>query len=337
MLIGADTWAKHEGDAPREGRCTIWGLDLGQSRKRWRRARHSGRQRVGSKRSRAFRPLPSLAKRGLQDGVGALYSRMADRGELDRRPAGRLCDIAALLRAAWERYGAPVAIAADRWRVKELADILNRIGLPRCPLHERGQGYKDGGEDVRDFRRAMVEGKVRPAPSLLLTAAMGEARDHRRPEPEIWKLAKSTQGGRRRRRAKDDSAARLQFWPWRSGSAPGRLRRGAGATGAQPEPPPSTSPRRPVGAGAAGHPPARRLAVRSVRTLRQRSRPRAPARKGRRPVGYGEPASLVPDLSCRKDAGGESATLDPGGVRLAGTCAINDVIYRFTRNDRFHR
>ena len=69
---------------------------------------------------------------------------------------GEACDLAALLREAWERYGPPAAIAADRWRIKELADILNRIGLPRCSLHERGQGFMDGGADVRDFRRAMV-------------------------------------------------------------------------------------------------------------------------------------------------------------------------------------
>ena len=63
----------------------------------------------------------------------------------------------------------------------------------------------DGGADVRDFRRAMVEGRVRPVPSLLLAAAMSEARTVGDPAGN-WKLAKSTQGGRRRR-AKDDAAA----------------------------------------------------------------------------------------------------------------------------------
>ena len=148
--------------------------------------------------------MPALAERGLQDGVGSLYCRMAERGELIQT-GGQAIEIAALLREAWERFGAPSAIAADRWRIRELADILNRIGLPVVPLHERGQGYKDGGQDVRDFRRAMAEGKVRPVPSLLLSAAMSEARTVSDPAGN-WKLAKSAEGGRRRR-AKDDAAA----------------------------------------------------------------------------------------------------------------------------------
>ena len=202
VLIGVDTWKKHEEEAPREGR-PIWGLDLGQSEAMAAVAAYwpaTGRLEALA----TFPTVPTLAKRGLLDGVGGLYCRMADRGELVAT-GGEACDIAALLREAWDRFGVPAAIAADRWRVKELADILNGIGLPRCPLHERGQGYKDGGEDVRDFRRACVEGKVRPVPSLLLSAAMSEARTVGDPAGNA-KLAKSTQGGRRRR-AKDDSAA----------------------------------------------------------------------------------------------------------------------------------
>ena len=37
-------------------------------------------------------------------------------------------------------------------------------------------GYKDGAEDVRQFRRACLEGKVTPIPSLLLANVVGEAR-----------------------------------------------------------------------------------------------------------------------------------------------------------------
>ena len=66
-------------------------------------------------------------------------------------------------------------------------------------------GFKDGGADVRDFRRAMVEGRVRPVPSLLLAAAAAEARTVADPAGNA-KLAKAAQGGRRRR-AKDDAIA----------------------------------------------------------------------------------------------------------------------------------
>ena len=79
------------------------------------------------------------------------------------------------------------------------------MGIRNVPLIERGMGFKDGAEDVRDFRRAVLEGKVIPAKSLLLTAAMGEARVTMDPAGNA-KLAKSSQGGRRKR-AKDDAAA----------------------------------------------------------------------------------------------------------------------------------
>ena len=202
VLIGADTWRKITGKAERDGRPT-WGLDLGQSEAMAAVAAYwptTGRlESVAS-----FPTVPSLAERGLQDGVGGLYVRMSERRELVAT-GGEAVDIADLLREAWERFGAPSAIAADRWRVKELADILNAIRLPRVPLHERGQGFMDGGEDLRTFRRAVAEGKVRPVPSLLLTAAMGEGRAVGDPAGN-WKLSKKTEGGRRAR-ARDDAAA----------------------------------------------------------------------------------------------------------------------------------
>ena len=68
----------------------------------------------------------------------------------------------------------------------------------------RGQGYRDGGEDVRLFRMAVLAGKVAPTRSLLLRAAL-EARTVDDPAGN-HKLAKSTQGGRRAH-ARDDAAA----------------------------------------------------------------------------------------------------------------------------------
>ena len=66
-------------------------------------------------------------------------------------------------------------------------------------------GFKDGAEDVRAFRRACAEGKVTPAPSLLLRASMAEARTVSDPAGNA-KLSKGSEGGRRAR-AKDDAAA----------------------------------------------------------------------------------------------------------------------------------
>ena len=151
-----------------------------------------------------FPELPSLAERGLADGVGGLYQQMADRGELFQ--AGRrVSDIPALLRECLERWGRPMAIACDRWRLAELKQHLEAVQFPLTDLVERGQGFKDGGQDVRDFRAAVLGDHVRPSRSLLLTAAMSEARVTGDPSGN-WKLAKHVQGGRRAN-ARDDACA----------------------------------------------------------------------------------------------------------------------------------
>ena len=151
-----------------------------------------------------FPELPGLGERGLADGVGGLYLQMARRGELIQ--AGwRVSDVAALLREALRRWGRPVAIACDRWRISELKQAVELVRFPLAQLIERGMGFRDGGQDVRDFRAAVLAVQVRPSDSLLLAAAMGEARAVGDPAGN-WKLAKRGQGGCRAA-ARDDAAA----------------------------------------------------------------------------------------------------------------------------------
>ena len=87
----------------------------------------------------------------------------------------------------------------------DLVDALRAAGVKGCPLEPRGQGYKDGGEDVRAFRLAAIEGRVTPIRSLFLTSAMAAARTLSDPSGNT-KLSKATEGGRRLR-ARDDAAA----------------------------------------------------------------------------------------------------------------------------------
>ena len=47
-------------------------------------------------------------------------------------------------------------IVCDRWREAELRDQLDAVGFPQAALSVRGMGFKDGGEDVRIFRAALV-------------------------------------------------------------------------------------------------------------------------------------------------------------------------------------
>ena len=201
-LLDAGTWRRIEGDAEPDGR-PVWGVDLGTSAAMSAIACYwpaSGRLEALA----AFPREPTLQERGLRDGVGRLYAECHARGEL-MQCGGAAVDIAALLAAAHDRFGAPSALAADRWREAELRDSLKRGGIPLAALELRGQGFKDGGEDVRLFRRAVAEGRVTPPRSLLLTAAVSEARTLMDPAGNS-KLAKGSEGGRRMR-ARDDAAA----------------------------------------------------------------------------------------------------------------------------------
>ena len=228
-LLDAGTWARIEGRAEADG-ATVWGLDLGTSAAQSAVACYwpeTGRLETVA----AFPSRPALAERGLRDGVGALYQDMANRGEL-LTLGGNAVDLTALLQAALARFGPPAALAADRWREAELRDALDTAGMPPASLSLRGQGFKDGGEDVRDFRRACLEGRCVPAVSLLMRNAMDEARVVIDPAGNS-KLAKNAEGGRRVR-ARDDAAAAAILAVasgYRAGAKPRPRRRRYGLAG----------------------------------------------------------------------------------------------------------
>ncbi|MYI05744.1 MAG: hypothetical protein F4059_00080 [Gemmatimonadetes bacterium] len=202
MLLDAATWRDAEGEADTDD-FAVWGVDLGGSVAMSALASYwpdTGRLDGFA----AFPEVPDLADRGMADGVGSLYADMAKRGELVI--AGRrTTDLEAFLRIGLERYGAPVAVACDRYRVDELMDAMDAADFPECEIVERGQGYRDGAQDVRDFQRAVLDGRCVPVRSLLLRSAMAEARTVVDTAGNA-KLAKKSEGGRRSR-AKDDAVA----------------------------------------------------------------------------------------------------------------------------------
>ena len=203
VLIDADTWRGIENpDVLPTGKYAL-GIDLGQSAAMSAAAAYwpdSGRLDAVA----CFPAVPTLAERGLADGVGLTYQKMQDDGDLI--VAGRrVASIEDLLGEVLDRWGTPGVIVCDRWREAELRETLERIGFPLTALEVRGQGYRDGGDDVRLFRKACADRTVRPDRSLLLRYAMSEARVVGDPAGN-WKLAKNTQGGRRSH-ARDDAAA----------------------------------------------------------------------------------------------------------------------------------
>ena len=204
-LLDAATWAKAEAGAgePLPGGSYALGIDLGAGAAMSAAAAYwpdSGRLEAVA----MLPSVPDLKKRGLRDGVGSLYLDMQARGELLTVP-GAWVPVSALLGVVADRWGHPAAIAADRWREAELRQGLTDARFPLAALALRGQGFKDGAADVREFRKAVLCGAVRPVKSLLLRSAMSEAvtvADAAGNE----KLAKATQGGRRSR-GRDDAVA----------------------------------------------------------------------------------------------------------------------------------
>ena len=137
-------------------------------------------------------------------GSDSLYVKMQQRGELLLTP-GAVVRVKSLLDEAFRRFGQPDAIAADRWKERDLIQSLRESKIEVCPISFRGQGFKDGAEDVRRFKQGVLDGRVAPETSLLLRAGMSEAMVVADPAGN-QKLAKATEGGRRKN-ARDDAVA----------------------------------------------------------------------------------------------------------------------------------
>jgi phage terminase large subunit-like protein len=195
VLLTADEWLNCETTSlPERDGPVVVGVDLGGSASMTAAAFYwpvSGRLEVLG----TFPSRPSLADRGAADGVSGAYVEMQDRGELNT-----LGDLTVPV-AAWlgdvmkQIEGEDVAaFTMDRYKQSELGEALDRAGI-RVPLVWRGQGFRDGGEDVERFRRAAFDGKVKSRPSKLLRNAFADAVCLRDPANNL-KLAKARSTGR---------------------------------------------------------------------------------------------------------------------------------------------
>lgn len=172
VLIDVADWLRVEVAQlpPREGPCII-GLDLGGSSSMsafaafWPQSRRL--EVLG-----CFPSDPDLATRGQRDHVGDRYQEMARRGEL-RVMGQRTVPIKEWISAVMAHVaGCPIAaITADRYKASELGEALDAAGV-RSPIAWRGQGWRDGGEDVERFRRWVFDERVQVAESLLMRSAL---------------------------------------------------------------------------------------------------------------------------------------------------------------------
>lgn len=193
LVLDADTWAacETEDPPPMSGLC-CWGIDLGATAAMSAVASYwpeTGRLEVMA----AFPGEGmTLARLGARDGVGDAYEDMARRGEL-MQTSGRTVDVSELVGEAISRYGAPDCVASDRWREGELLDALEQGGVKSGVWTPRGMGYKDGGDDVRRFRRRCIDGLVSTPVSHLMRRALAGARVSVDPAGNA-KIAKSGAG-----------------------------------------------------------------------------------------------------------------------------------------------
>ncbi len=178
VLVTVDEWMAAEvapDDLPsREGPC-ILGVDLGGSRSMSAAAFYwpdTGRlEALGT-----FPACPSLADRGAADGVSDRYVQMNERGELSVMGEATVPPGQWLAQIVRHLDGAEVScIVGDRFRHAEFNEAMQAGGLGRVPFIWRGFGWKDGSEDLERFRRALFDGEVKVAPSMLLRFAFADA------------------------------------------------------------------------------------------------------------------------------------------------------------------
>ena len=123
----------------------------------------------------AFPDTPSLAERGSADGVGNLYERAVELGELMTFP-GRITPAGDFLGAILDALeGADVqAVGSDRFRRQEAEQAYECAGIPWRRVW-RGVGASstaDGSYDVRSFQSAVLERRIKLRPGVLFPSAI---------------------------------------------------------------------------------------------------------------------------------------------------------------------
>ena len=152
----------------------------------------------------AFACWPSsvkIAERSKRDGVDYGAMQAGD----DLMQFNGTVSVDQVIAEAMERWGRPVAVVSDFYRISECRNVLEGHGYFEDDetIILRRMGWGDGSEDLRAFRRMVAEGSIRIRRSLLLRSSFAAARtigDSSGNE----KLAKLTERGGR---GVDDAAA----------------------------------------------------------------------------------------------------------------------------------
>ena len=218
MLLTVDDWAIAEGREvqPRADK-PIVAVDLGGGRS-WSAA--VAVWQSGRIEAMAVAPgIPSLEDQEKRDSVPAgMYQRLYDAGILDVAEGLRVQKPEQLWDAIIERWGIPVRLVCDRFR---LGDLLDCVG-GACVMEPRVTRWSDAAADIRALRKifrdgpASIEATVRPLLMASLSAAYVKGDDQG--NTRLTKRGKDN-------KARDDVAAALTLAAGafaRAGEAPAR-------------------------------------------------------------------------------------------------------------------
>ena len=221
VLCTASEWTRmaETDKLPERSGPMVLGLDLGGGRSMTGAAAYwwqTGRLEVVG----YFGNVPELALREQKDGNIGVYSSMVRRGELVMIPGTRTTPPALVLSDAIERFGTPEVVLADRYRKPELEDALASLGLL---VEWRGLGFRDSSNDVREFLRALLEGRIKSPPSLLVRVALAASLLMRDPAGNPKIVKRSREGAQRNNDAAIAAVLAIGEGSRRSRQAPPQL------------------------------------------------------------------------------------------------------------------
>ena len=218
MLLTVDDWAIAEGRevAPRTDK-PIVAVDLGGGRS-WSAA--VAIWQSGRIEAMAVAPgIPSLVDQERRDSVpSGMYTKLYDAGILDMADGLRVQKPEQLWDAIVERWGIPVRLVCDRFRLSELQDAVGGA----CVMEPRVVRWSEAASDIRALRQifrdgpASIEETARPLLMASLSAAYVKSDDQG--NCRLSKRGKDNQ-------ARDDVAAALTLAAGafaRAGEAPVR-------------------------------------------------------------------------------------------------------------------
>ena len=147
--------------------------------------------------------IPDLEAQEKRDRVpGGTYRALADRGLLDIAEGLRVQPVGALWAAIRDRWGIPVSVVCDRFRLPELQDVVQG----ECPIEPRIARWSESTFDIRALRAGAGDGPLAVAPESrqLLAASLSVAMVKNDDQGNTRMLKRGTNNT-----ARDDVAAAL--------------------------------------------------------------------------------------------------------------------------------